>query len=109
MNKSAGLARPSVYAWKTTSTKRVKTINADHAAMVCEWLDINISWLFLNKGDSGIIKSDGRRIAKLYESLSPVRRQAAEQMLMGFVALEKAEQEAMPFVASLDSAQERKA
>lgn len=49
-----GKKKPSVYAWKPDASKRTEMMNADNAAKVCEWLEINSRWLFENVGPSGL-------------------------------------------------------
>ena len=91
------IRRPSVYAWKPGAEKRSTMINGDNAALVCKWLKINPIWLFYDQGKSGLDPEEQDeldRISEIYEKLSPTRKSAAEQMLMGFLALEIAEKKA---------------
>lgn len=91
------ISKPSVYAWKTDAKTRSTMMDGDNAALVCAWLNISPVWLFHGEGKSGLEDkaiSDRERIAGIYESLTPERKLAAEQMLMGFAALEKAELDA---------------
>jgi len=52
--KITGLNASSVYAWQPGATRRSKMMGADNAAIVCAWLRINIDWLFLGSGSSGL-------------------------------------------------------
>lgn len=52
--KPTGKTKPSVYAWKPTANARATTMNAENAALVCEFLRINVLWLFLGRGPSGL-------------------------------------------------------
>lgn len=88
------ITKQSVYAWKPDSEKRSTMMNADNAAVVCSWLEINSMWLFHNKGPSGLEdESDVARVSKAFASLT-TRRALAEQTILGFAALEAAERDA---------------
>lgn len=52
--KPTGKTKPSVYAWKPNANDRSTTMNAENAALVCEFLKINVLWLFLGRGPSGL-------------------------------------------------------
>lgn len=56
--KPTGKTKPSVYAWKPNSNDRATTMNAENAALVCEFLGINVLWLFLDRGPSGLESGD---------------------------------------------------
>jgi hypothetical protein len=56
--KPTGKTKPSVYAWKPGANDRSTTMNADNAALVCDFLKINILWLFHGRGPSGLEPPD---------------------------------------------------
>lgn len=53
-----GLSKPSVYAWKVDANKRSTMMDADNAALVCDFLRIHPLWLFHGKGASGLEDAD---------------------------------------------------
>lgn len=53
-----GKKKPSVYAWKPNANDRAVTMNAENAAAVCEFLKINVLWLFHDRGPSGLEDSN---------------------------------------------------
>ncbi len=68
-----GIKKPSVYAWKVDIDKRSTMMNADNAALVCQWLHINPMWLFHNKGPSGLDQGSDvvAKIADIVATLPP--------------------------------------
>lgn len=52
--QATGKKKPSVYAWKPSANDRAITMNAENAAEICEFLKINVLWLFCDRGASGL-------------------------------------------------------
>ncbi|PPD55375.1 MAG: hypothetical protein CTY12_00955 [Methylotenera sp.] len=56
--KHVGIKAPSVSAWLSGKSK---SMSAEHAIAVCEFLGITQEWLFLGKGNIDEIKKDSHK------------------------------------------------
>lgn len=53
--KHVGIKAPSVSAWLSSKSK---SMSAEHAIAVCDFLEITQEWLFLAKGSMDDVKND---------------------------------------------------
>ncbi|MDP3334984.1 MAG: helix-turn-helix transcriptional regulator [Methylococcaceae bacterium] len=76
--KHVGIKAPSVSAWLSSKSK---SMSAEHAIAVCDYLGITQEWLFLGKGNIDEVKKDSHKRKVLTQLTSDLPEFAVDEAI----------------------------